>query len=203
VETGKLTKSAPSLEPISLETARLHLKLDAIGSPLTHPDDPLVLGVISAARESAEFYTGLAIAAATYEVAYDAFPSVIDLQVWPVQSINSVTYIDDDGDTMILDDSAYFLDARSKPAKLHVVDRWPPTKAIVNAVVVSFEAGNTDDLSPNTYPLPLSLKQAMLLMIGRAYVNRDDSKSITDNQALQRPPAAEYLMQGHRIGMGM
>jgi hypothetical protein len=70
-------------------------------------------------------------------------------------------------------------------------------------VVVSFEAGNADDLSPNTYPLPLSLRQAMLLMIGRAYVNRDDSKTSADNVALQRPPAAEYLMQGHRIGMGM
>ena len=46
--------SPPSVEPISLEKARLHLRLDTSGSPPSHPDDSLVTSLITAVRENAE-----------------------------------------------------------------------------------------------------------------------------------------------------
>jgi len=61
-------------EPITLAQARLHLKLDTSGSPPSHPDDTLVTALIAASRESAEKYTGLAIANQTYTLTLDRFP---------------------------------------------------------------------------------------------------------------------------------
>ena len=52
----------PTVEPITLAEARLHLRLDTFGSPPSHPDDSLVEAIISAARGMAENYLNHSIA---------------------------------------------------------------------------------------------------------------------------------------------
>lgn len=193
-------------EPISLETARLHLRLDTEGSPPAHPDDSLVEVLISVAREAAEQYTACAIVQQDYTLALDAFPEKeIVLGTWPVNSIAAVTYKDSDNQVQTLSSSEYFLDNFSKPAKLHLQPgkAWPATATVANCVAVQFNAGHTDEDSPNPYPLPKAVKQALLLLIGHLYENREAIATIIGGSKEELPMGAAYLLTPHRIKMGM
>ena len=190
-------------EPITLDTARLHLRLDTEGSPPTHPDDALVEALITAAREAAESYTGLAIAHQTYTIAFDEFPEKsIVLGTWPINSITSITYKDADNAVQTLSAADYFLDNYARPGEvaLQPTKAWPVTVAAANAVVVTFTAGFTDGLSPDPYPLPKSVKQAMLLTIGHLYDHRESTSSLRKYEV---PLGVISLLTPHRVSMGL
>ena len=191
-------------EQITLAEARLHLRLDATGSPATHPDDSLVEALITASRQSAEIYTGLAIASQSYQLALDAFPDAdIALEVWPVSSVTSITYVDVAGATQTLAATEYELDQYERPAHIHLKYQktWPSTRTQHNAVLITFVAGFTNGMSPNTYPTPLSIKQAMLLTIGHLYANREAIN--VGNIVTEIPLGATYLLTQHRINLGV
>lgn len=190
-------------EPLTLEEARLHLRLDTVGSPPTHPDDDLVLALNVAAREHAEYYTSQAFARQSYELALDEFPvGAIDLGVWPVLSIDSVTYVDQAGAAQTLDAANYALNNNRKPASLVPTfgAAWPVTRVQDAAIKIRFTAGCTDDLSPNPHPTPKSAKQAMLLILGHLYENRE---AVTPGERYELPLGAASLLQQHRIAMGL
>lgn len=191
-----------SLELISLEDARLHLRLDAIGSPPSHPDDSLVEALITAVREDAENYMGIAVAQQTYSAAYDSFDDqTLELGLWPVTGIVSVVYKDQDGIDQTLSSSEYILDNYEKPARLVPTETWPATASAPNSVIVTFSAGHTDGDSPNPYPLPKAIRAAMLLMLGHLYDNRE---AVTyGSQVITLPLGAIHLMTPYRIKMGM
>lgn len=185
--------SSPT-EAISLATARLHLRLD------TEADDALVSAMIVAARENAEQYTGLAIVEQTYTLQLDKFPEEeLSLDIWPVTGITSIVYVDKDGNNQTLSNSKYALNSYEAPSVVQPLEDWPQTKSIYNAVTVTFTAGFTTG-SPNTFPMPSSLTQAMLLMIGNMYENRE---SVSAFENYERPMSATYLMSPHRISMGL
>lgn len=189
-------------EPITLATARLHLRLDTIGSPPTHPDDSLVTALISVARESVENFTELTVAVNDFQMKLDAFPTAeINLGTWPVNSITSVAYVDANGATQTINSADYVLDTFSKPAQIVPAfgKTWPMVRNQPNAVTVTFEAGYTGDTSPVNNEMPKALKQAMLLTITDLYENRG---AITTKQNYEIPVAAQYLMIPYRINMG-
>ena len=111
------------VEPITLEEARLHLRLDTSGSPPSHPDDSLVTVLITVARQSAEAYLGRSLVQQTYELALDRFPNpddvteAINLQVWPVRSITSVQYQDEDDASQTVDAADYVFDTLRKTCR--------------------------------------------------------------------------------------
>lgn len=193
--------SAVTTEPISLATARLHLRLDAIGSPPGHPDDDLVTAIISTARETVEEYTRLTLAHTTIALALDEFPAnEIDLGTYPINSITNIQYKDTNGVTQTLSSSEYILDSFSSPSKIYPATIWKDTKQVPNAVIVNFSAGFTDGQSPSEYPMPKALKQAMLLMIAHLYENREAVN--VGNIVTQIPLGVIHLMTPHRLGMG-
>lgn len=188
-------------EPITLATARLHLRIDAVGSPPSHPDDALVTNLIKTAREAVEAYTELTVAQTTYALALDEFPvDAIELGTYPINSITSITYTDINGATQTLSAGSYIFDSYSKPSKIFPTTIWPHTKQVPNAVIVRFAAGFTDGLSPNDYPMPVALKQAMLLYIGELYENREAIN--VGNLVTTIPYGMIHLMTPHRINMG-
>lgn len=63
----------PATEPVTLDEARQHLRLDTSGNPPSHPDDALVLGWITAAREFVEQETGLTLVTAAVTDLRDSF----------------------------------------------------------------------------------------------------------------------------------
>ncbi|RPJ57215.1 MAG: hypothetical protein EHM12_09425 [Dehalococcoidia bacterium] len=189
-------------EPVSLETARLHLRLDTEGSPPSHPDDALVTALITVAREAVENFTELTVAVNTFQLKLDYFENLeIDLGTYPVNSITSITYVDTNGATQTISSSDYVLDTFSKPAQivLAYAKQWPAVRNQPNAVTVTFEAGYTGDTSPVTNVLPKALTQAMLLTITDLYENRG---AIGSKQNYEIPVMAQYLMAPYRINMG-
>lgn len=190
-------------EPVSLETARLHLRLDTEGSPPSHPDDSLVEAIITVARESVENFTELTLAVNDFQMKMDVFPTAeINLGTWPVNSITSITYVDANGATQTISANDYALDTFSKPAQVNLAygKTWPMVQNQPNAVTVTFEAGFTGDTSPVSNEMPKALKQAMLLTITDLYENRG---AIGSKQNYEIPIMAQYLMIPYRINMGV
>lgn len=191
-----------STEPVSLETARLHLRLDTEGSPPTHPDDALVTALITVAREAVENFTEQTVAVNDFQLKLDFFKDLqIDLGTYPVNSVTSITYVDTDGATVTMPSADYVLDTFSKPAQIALAfdKTWPAVRNQPNAVTVTFEAGYTGDTSPVSNELPKALKQAMLLTITDLYENRG---AIGSKQNYEIPVMAQYLMAPYRINMG-
>lgn len=188
-----------SVEPVTLAQAQLHLRLDLEAGQ--HPDDSLVSALITVARQDAENYTGLALTQQTFVAYFDEFPTDdLDLGIWPVRSITSVQYVDIDGNTQTFSSTGYRLDPNEKPAVLQYVDAWPQTKAQNNAVTVTFVAGYAAG-SPTRWNLPKPIYQAMLMMIGHLYENRESVN--VGNMVTAYPLGMMHLLTPYRIKMGI
>lgn len=192
----------PAAELITLVQAREHLKLETEGSPPTHPDDDLVTVLITVAREAAENYTGLVIAQRDFTVVLDEFPAyTIDMQLWPVTAVGSVIYTDQNDATQTVSAANYELDNHTRPASIvSPVEAWPATKVTPNAVIATVTAGFTDGHSPDPYPCPKAIIQAMLLTIGHLYENR---QSVVGTQRYELPLGVQSLLTPYRISLGM
>lgn len=200
----------PTVEPVSLEEARLHLRLDAYDSPAAHPDDPIVESLITAARQWAEEFCERSIAQATLELALDTWPVSPDyparpqpvyLPRAPLQEILSVVYIDAAGVQRDLTD--YQLDDYDEPPRLMPAagSSWPSTQdKRLNAVRIRYRAGHTlPGDSPDTHPLPKPIKQAILLILGHLYEHREDSAPVRLEQI---PLGAQTLLRKYRLANG-
>lgn len=153
----------PPTESVTRAEAKLHLRLDDVGG--VHPDDSLIDGLITGAREHAEHISQNSIGSQTLELALDAFPycEAIELPQGPVTAITSVSYTDADGAPQTLDPASYSLDDYSMPSRLVLAYgvSWPATRCITNAVKVRYVAGAATP--------PKQVKTAMLLHIDLHY----------------------------------
>lgn len=189
----------PTAEHISLDDARLHLRLDAYDSPAAHPDDPLVTALITSAREWAETFTGRSIGTRTVEIALDAFPrcEYIPLPMPPLFGVQFVRYYDTAGVEQTF--SGWVVDDFQLPPRVQLaVDaEWPDTQTRVNAVRVRYQVGYpVAGESPSGEPLPESIRSAMLLVLAHLYEHREDS---TEAALSRIPLGAESLLTPYRL----
>ena len=195
----------PDAEPITIEECRAHLRLDAEGSPPEHPDDALVLAMLSAAREYAEVVTGRSLVARTVELALDEFPLCgIELPHYPVVSVDSVKYIDTDGVEQTLAEDGYTFDDYGYQQRVVQAFEasWPTTRCVPNAVKVRYVVGHSmPGDSPQVYPLPEPIRAAMLLTLGHLYENREGSVVGVSVNAL--PLGVASLLQPYRVRLGV
>lgn len=161
--------TAPAAEPLDLNEVKLHCRV-------TGTDDDTLLGTyIAAARAQAESITGRRLITQTWDQVLDAFPTgdgAIRLQVPPVQSISSVTYVDAAGATQTLSSAAYVLDADLTPGWLLLAagqTGWPDTDGNANAVRVRMVSGYGAAGSN----VPANLRAWMLLTVGALYAQRE------------------------------
>lgn len=156
----------PTIEPVTVEEAKTHLNI-------THSEDDALIGTyISAARQLCESRTGRAFVTQTQDLYLDGFPvGPIQVRRPPLSSVTSITYVDDDdGSTATLSSTAYIVDTVSEPARITPAynDTWPGTRQIVNAVKVRCVLGY------GTTDIPTKAKQAIKLLVGNWYANREN-----------------------------
>lgn len=181
----------PAVEPISLELARSHLRLDAYGSPAVHDDDGWLTEIgIPSAREVCELFAGRSFAPQTLEVVLDTFPvhiifssrwgyattPRIELPRGPLIGNVSVTYSEGGATPTTLDASEYFADGGIDPIAIWPAASWPTLTPSPGAVRIRYDAGfSAAGESPLDRPLPVRYKHAMLLVLADKYENRRNS----------------------------
>lgn len=172
--TSATLTTSPGDEPLSLAEVKTHLRVEF------NDDDADILALISAAREHIESVTRRAMITQTWQAKLDAFPGfegVIELPKGPLQSVTSIAYIDDNGDSQTLASSKYIVDTVSVPPRITPAYGlyWPVTRNIINAVTITFVTGHGDDKTN----VPSALIHAMKLLIGHWYENREATAPVS------------------------
>jgi hypothetical protein len=189
--------SAPAAEPVTLALAHSQLVLD-VNFVL---DDPLITGLITAARQYVERVTQRAIFDRTMKLWLDWFPFLIPSgtfnpndrdtfyhrgwQPAPIRlpfpravSVESITYVDANNVTQTLDPSTYSVAINSEPARIvPIAGYWPVTNLnTLENVCISYTTGTYGD-GVTVNRCPMTIVQAMLLLISYWYSNRDAAAS--------------------------
>jgi uncharacterized phiE125 gp8 family phage protein len=168
----------PDIEPVSWAEAQSWTKA------LDDEQSDVEL-LISAARELCEHRKGYAFYAQTLEYVLHSWASACN---WPVRhgsrlllpratplvEVESVTYVDENGEERTVDSADYRLDTRSIPGAIVFVDgfSWPSLDTYApNPVVIRYIAGR-QVTSPPT-PVSASIRLAMRLLIAHWYKNRE------------------------------
>lgn len=160
--------TAVTTEPLTSTEVKLHLRVDDT------TEDNLITILITAAREYCENYTGRALATQTVEAYFDTFGSddYLELPRPPLQSVTSVIYKDSAGtETTMTVNTDYIVDSNSNVGRIVLPygETWPSFTAYpVNPIKITYVCGYYTSNS-----IPKSIKQAMLLLIGHWYANRE------------------------------
>lgn len=175
-------------EPVTLAETKAHLRV--IGAD----EDALITALIIAAREWVENFTGLILVEREVTEAFDGFAHWMALNAWPIADDATVqlSYIDTDGETVDIAD--HRLVAVKQPARLMPAfdSYWPSTYSTPGAVTATFTAGYA-----SADAVPQSLKQAMLLLIGH-WFNQREAVAIGVT-AQEVPMAVDALCRPYRL----
>jgi uncharacterized phiE125 gp8 family phage protein len=152
--------AAPTVEPIGLNAAKLHIK--AITGE-TVEDNDIISPIIAAAREYCENVTGRALAVQTIEAYPNGFAKIMQLPRPPLVSVTSVMYTDADGNEIAMDASNYIVDTAHGRIAIKEIPSFAP--ATLNPIKITYVAGKVG--------IPSLIRQAMLLLIGHWYSNRE------------------------------
>jgi uncharacterized phiE125 gp8 family phage protein len=193
----------PATEPVSLAEARLHLRIadDVI------EDDDLITDLITAARQQVENVTGLALIEQTWRLDLSGWreepwhcwlPSgseAVQLPRPPLIEVTELAYDDVDGDEQELtEDTDFVVVLGGETAGLVLPaysESWPTVRPMPNAVRIEYSAGYGGDAGD----VPQALRQAMLLLIGHWYENREAAQAGALSEA---PLAVESLLAPYR-----
>jgi uncharacterized phiE125 gp8 family phage protein len=158
----------PTVEPVSLTEAKLHLRVDGAA------EDTLIAGLIQAAREHIEnVLTHCTLCTQTLEYVISQFPGgceAIQLPRPPLQSVTSIKYTDSADVIHTMNAADYCVNTDGNPGLVTPAYElsWPSSSlAPSGAVRIRYVAGWGAAAS-----VPQALKQAILLLVGHLYENR-------------------------------
>lgn len=152
----------PAEEPVSVATAKAHLRVD------TTADDALIGIYVTAARELGEGLARRAFVTQSLRLVLDKFPAslILKLPRPPLQSVEEITYLDDDGVEHAWTD--FTVDARSEPGR--IIFHSLPSDSLLEsgAVAIEFTAGYGDAAD-----VPGVFTQAILQTVANWYEFRE------------------------------
>lgn len=166
---GRLKRTAaPAVSVLPRELVKVYLRVtsDAENSLI----DLLIAGALATLEGASG--RGLALMRQTWRMSGEAFPrDGIVVPLWPVLSIDSVTYVDPAGVTRTLEPSAYQADVDANPVRILPVvgGAFPAVRGDQGGVKVTFKAGFGEDVEA----IPADLRRYLLVLIGHCYKNRE------------------------------
>lgn len=155
----------PSVEPITLEEAKQHLRVDG------NDDDSLIMSLIKQAREWCENFQNRKYITQTLEFVLDTFPNgnaIVFNSCSPIQKVESIKYYDENRQEYLFDESNYIadLDGFVNRVVLNRGKHWPKIEfQSVNTVRVRVVAGYGDTLDK----VPETVKWAIILQMKLLY----------------------------------
>lgn len=158
----------PSVEPVTVEEAKLHLRVDHIGDAAL---DNEVTAIIRRAREALEQDTRRAVSVQAADLWLSEWPwkPVIRVPLPPLNAITFITYRKTDGTTSTLSTDSYLVETAVEPGEVWLQNHceWPEDVQQAGFPIrVRFEAG----WAPAD--VPPSLRAALLLRIEQLYRHR-------------------------------
>lgn len=159
---------APEGDLITLDEAKAHLRVDF------DDDNEFIEGLIAAAVahiDGPAGWLGRALLTQTLEWRGDEFGTCdIFLPFPPVAEVVSIKYDDDDGVEQTVDDAVYRLVGQPSAPRIALAynETWPTVRWQSEAVRIVYTAGYGTAID-----VPKPIKQALLLLIGHWYANRE------------------------------
>lgn len=180
----KLQTVTPAESPVTLADIKAHCRID--GSD----DNDYLAALIAGAVEEVEQLCGVALATQTLALYLDHFPAEIRLPRNPVQSVASIQYLDNNGQTQTLAPAAYTLDNKGVVARIIPAYgcNWPGTRPQPNAVTVTFVAGHD--------AVPERFKLLVKFIVAEHYENREP---VVVGQTVNRLPGMQRLLNLCRV----
>jgi uncharacterized phiE125 gp8 family phage protein len=174
----------PEVEPISVEEFRAFVRFD---SPA---EDSLIAELITAARETAEKFTRRSFITTQWLLKLDGFGWFRKWRLHrsPVRSIDSITYIDDDGAEQTVDPDKYSIQGLT-----HLVRNrdysWPSTDLNrTGTVSIAFTAGYGDD----PQDVPATIRAALKFLVSHYWETRKPE------DRMDVPMHVEAMLARHR-----
>jgi uncharacterized phiE125 gp8 family phage protein len=183
--------TGPTTDPVTLDEAKVQLRVD-------HTDDDIYIRrLIKIARLQIEKLTNYVCVTSVWAAYDDEWPSGerIYLLKFPVTAISKVEYFaSDDAEAYTeLPVSSYDKATMYNPPVVKLKDT-PSLGDKLNAVKVTFTAGHANTVDD---PVPENIKQAMLILIGHLYENRQDE--FVGNITSQLGKGFEYMLEQIRM----
>lgn len=181
--------TGPTSEPVTLTEVKAHARID-------HAlDDTWLTTIITTARVYVENYIRAALFTQTITAKWDRFPHHFCLEKPPLQSVTSISYLDTAGASQTLATANYVVDTSTTPATITLAYgyTWPSTRDQIAAVTVVYIAGYTA-----TANIPPPIKQAILMLIGYWYENRE-TVGDTVGELTQLPFSVQSLLTPYRV----
>lgn len=165
---GLTLVTPPTIEPVSLAEAKVQC---GVADDVSYHDQNL-LSLITAAREKVETDTGRAAITQTVDYTLDLLPCGLEpiyLPRSPVSSVTSLKYYDTSNVQQTLATTVYktILDREPAEIRLKNSQQWPSLYGEPGVVTIRFVCGYA------ATAVPKSLQQAMLLLIGSWFENRE------------------------------
>ncbi len=182
---------APTVEPVTLAEAKIHLRQDF------PDDDDLITTLIAAARQHISMFTRRAFVDTTYTMKLDAYPTEIWVPRSPLSSVTSITYIDSDGNSQTEASSVYDVDTDTEPGRISLADgqSWSDTRQQNNAVTVTFVAG----YGAAATNVPETIRAAIKLLVGHWYQSREAVAVSIGGNIVEIPLALQMILDGQRV----
>ena len=202
--------AAPTTEPVSLEEAKAHLRID------TTDEDALISALIHTATARAEQFTGRALVTQTWRQTMDGWPGLPDAHArigslrarlggiptsphfvnigrLPLQSVISITTYDDDDNGSIFSSGEYFVDTESLPGRvvLRGGASWPVISRAANGIEIVFIAGYGV-----AEEVPPPLRQGILMLAGHFHEHRE---AVGDSSFRDLPTGVTALWSPYRL----
>lgn len=174
----------PPVPDIDLELVKSHLRVEH------DDDDVLIQAYISAACayvDGPQGILGRAIWTQTLELRQNVFCGPIHLPYGPVAAVASIAYVDPYGAEQTLDDTGYVL-RTGDIVGLTYGASWPALRGDAEGVRIQYVTGEDE--------APTAIVQALLLLIGHWYANRETVN--VGNITSQLPLATQALLAPYR-----
>lgn len=154
--------SGPAGEPVTLDEARAHLRLDA------HDEDDLLNAFLIAARVALEARTRRAFITQSWRLILDAWPDgPVVLPIAPVSAVTSVT-LNDEGSVRVVDAASYETVLAGERPRLSPSTPWPTPTRRIGGIYIDVTAGYGEAEN-----LPAPLRQAIVMLAAHWFEHRE------------------------------
>lgn len=180
-----VTAPVSGLRVVDLATVKQHCRIDI------SDDDALLDQYQLAAIDHIERETGGKVLEQIVRVTMDAFDPyrALLLPTSPVRTIENVKYIDTAGALQTLASTEYVAVMGQVVTRLEPVTTWPSADKRIGAVRIECGVGWV------AAAMPATIKQAVLLLVGHWYLNREAAGTVASEIAL----AFESLVSRHCV----